>query len=137
MECRHRDEHRRGVERRSDNAADRTLVELFGRPLFDNAEPRPSGGDNVRFLARFARFLDPAEYAPGKRLTVYGRLAEPLTGKVGEYAYRYPVVDVEEVIPSKSQPDRGIVRFRYAAINQHDKEALSFMLNHFLRRRPA
>ena len=49
----------------------------------------------------------------------------------------HTVVDVKEVIPSKSKPDRGIVRFRYAAINQHDKEALSFVLNHFLRRRPA
>ena len=46
-------------------------------------------------------------------------------------------IEVKEVIPSMSKPDRGIVRFRYAAINQHDKEALSFMLNHFLRRRPA
>ncbi|MFK7847894.1 MAG: MaoC family dehydratase [Rhodothermales bacterium] len=49
----------------------------------------------------------------------------------------HTVVDVKEVIPSKSKPDRGIVRFRYAAINQHDEEALSFVLNHFLRRRPA
>lgn len=49
----------------------------------------------------------------------------------------HTVVDVKEVIPSKSKSDRGIVRLCYAAINQHDKEALSFVLNHFLRRRPA
>jgi acyl dehydratase len=46
-------------------------------------------------------------------------------------------IEVKEVIPSMSKPDRGIVRFRYAAINQHDEEALSFVLNHLLRRRPA
>ena len=49
----------------------------------------------------------------------------------------HTAVEVKEVVPSKSKPDRGIVRFRYAAINQHGEEALSFVLNHFLRRRPA
>ncbi len=47
----------------------------------------------------------------------------------------HTAVKVKEVIPSKSKPDRGIVRFRYAAINQHGEEALSFVLHHFLRRR--
>ena len=49
----------------------------------------------------------------------------------------HTTVDVKEVIPSKSKPDRGIVRFRYAAINQHGDEVLSFVLNPFLRRRLA
>jgi outer membrane lipoprotein len=71
-----------------------TDVELYGRPLFDNAEPRPEGGEGVRFIARVPGFLDPAEHAPGKRLTVRGRLAAALERKVGEYPYRYPLVEV-------------------------------------------
>jgi outer membrane lipoprotein len=76
------------------NNAGSTEIEVYGRPLFDNAEPRPQGGDGVRFLARVGHFLDPAEYRPGKRLTVRGRLGKALTRPVGEYPYRYPVVDV-------------------------------------------
>ncbi|MCG6966564.1 MAG: Slp family lipoprotein [Chromatiaceae bacterium] len=76
------------------NSSTATEVELYGRPLFYDAEPRPDGGDQVRFIARIEGFLDPAEYSPGKRMTVRGRLAEPLTRPVGDYAYRYPVVNV-------------------------------------------
>ncbi len=77
------------------NASNSTDVEIYGRPLFDSGEPRPEGGDGLRFIARFSRFLDPAEYEPGKRLTVRGRLGPPATQLVGEYPYRYPVVSAE------------------------------------------
>lgn len=76
------------------NDARSTDIEIFSRPLHNDAEPAPDGGDGVRFIARIARFLDPAEYQPGKRLTVRGRLAQAVTRPVGEYPYRYPVVDV-------------------------------------------
>lgn len=45
-------------------------------------------------------------------------------------------VTVQEVVASKSKPDRGIVRFHYTAVNQHGDKVLSFILNHFLCRRP-
>ncbi|MCB1923823.1 MAG: Slp/YeaY family lipoprotein [Gammaproteobacteria bacterium] len=70
-------------------------IEIYGRPLFDNAEPQPDGGDGVRFIARVTRFVDPVEYRAGKRLTVRGKLGTSQTRKVGEYPYQYPVVDVE------------------------------------------
>ena len=78
-----------------DNRPETTDVEIYGRPLRDDAEPAPTGGDGVRFIARVPGFLDPAEYEAGKRMTVKGRLAEPVTRPVGEYPYVYPVVEVE------------------------------------------
>jgi outer membrane lipoprotein len=78
-----------------DNLAGVTEVEIFSRPLFDNAEPRPEGGDGVRFIARVPGFLDPAQYRVDKRMTVVGRVVEPVSRPVGEYPYRYPVVDVQ------------------------------------------
>jgi acyl dehydratase len=42
--------------------------------------------------------------------------------------------EVLEVKPSSSKPDRGILRLRYSAINQHGDEVLSFVLNHLLKR---
>lgn len=46
-------------------------------------------------------------------------------------------IEVLEVRPSRSKPDRGIVRFKYQAVNQRREIVLSFIVNHLLRRRPA
>lgn len=75
-----------------------------------------------------------------------GILSDASMGSPGidELRWRSPVrpgdtlhtaVEVEDTIHSKSRPDRGIVRFRYSAINQHGEEVLSFVLNHLLKRR--
>jgi outer membrane lipoprotein len=76
------------------NRARNTGIAIFSRPLYDNAEPRPDGGHAVRFLAVVDRFLDPAEYLPGKRFTVVGHLAGNRKRAVGEYPYADPVVEV-------------------------------------------
>jgi outer membrane lipoprotein len=95
------------------NLASSTDVELYARPLFNNAEPKPEGGEGVRFIARFSGFVDPAEYAPGKRLTVHGRLRGAETAKVGEFAYLYPVVEVgEHRLWEKFQPVPEPIWFR-------------------------
>lgn len=72
-----------------------TDVEVFGRPLLANAEPAATGGEGIRFVARIDGFVDPAEYAPGKRLAVRGTLTDAVTRPVGEFPYLYPVVVVE------------------------------------------
>ena len=42
--------------------------------------------------------------------------------------------EVIEVKPSRSKDDRGILRLKYVAINQHGDAVLSFVLNHLLKR---
>ena len=44
-------------------------------------------------------------------------------------------VDVLEVKPSASKPDRGIARLKYRAINQQGVAVLSFIVMHLLRRK--
>lgn len=46
-------------------------------------------------------------------------------------------VEVLEVRPSASRPDRGIARMKYQAINQRGEPVLGFIVIHLLRRRPA
>ena len=46
-------------------------------------------------------------------------------------------VDVLSVHPSRSKPDRGVLRARYSAINQDGSTVLSFVLNHMLARQAA
>jgi acyl dehydratase len=47
------------------------------------------------------------------------------------------VIEVLEVRPSSSKPDRGIARLRYESVNQRGEPVLRFVVNHLLRRRPA
>jgi len=46
-------------------------------------------------------------------------------------------VEVLEVRPSASKPDRGIARLKYQAVNQRGETVLSFIIIHLLRRRQA
>ncbi len=75
-----------------------------------------------------------------------GMLAECSMGSPGidELRWLAPVrpgdtlrteVEVIAVKPSRSKPDRGILRLKYTAINQHGDMVLTFIVNHFLRRR--
>lgn len=45
-------------------------------------------------------------------------------------------VEVLQVRPSASKPDRGIARLQYRAVNQHGEAVLSMIVNHLLLRRP-
>lgn len=71
-----------------------TLIEIVERPL--DGEGRPTDGDRSsgRFIAKVAGFVDPAVYESGREITVVGNLTAPVTRKIGQYVYRFPVVDV-------------------------------------------
>lgn len=43
-------------------------------------------------------------------------------------------VEVLDVKPSRSRPDRGIARLRYTTLNQHGESVASYIVNHLLRR---
>jgi acyl dehydratase len=76
-----------------------------------------------------------------------GMLAQSSLGSPGidELRWMVPVrpgdtlhsaVEVLEIRPSASKPDRGIARLKYQAINQRDEAVLGFIINHLLWRRP-
>jgi acyl dehydratase len=46
-------------------------------------------------------------------------------------------LEVREKTPSRSKPDRGILRVAYSIRNQRGEEVLTFLSMHLLRRRPA
>ena len=75
-----------------------------------------------------------------------GMLAESSLGSPGidELRWLAPVrpgdtlhteIEVIEVRPSKTKPDRGIARLRYHAVNQRGEVVLTLIINHLLRRR--
>ncbi|HET8578857.1 MAG TPA: Slp family lipoprotein [Methylomirabilota bacterium] len=68
-----------------------TEIEVLARPLRDDI-PERSDRSEGRFLVTTAGFLDPAVFAPGRRLTVIGTVTGVEERKIGEVAYRYPVL---------------------------------------------
>lgn len=80
-----------------DNRAESTVVEILSRPLKSSGTPKPDGAGEGRFRAKVRGFLDPSDYAEGRWMTVVGVVAGSEAGKVGEYRYRFPVVEVEDL----------------------------------------
>jgi outer membrane lipoprotein len=74
-----------------------TEIELLARRLRDGDAPERSDRSPGRLLLRSPDFLDPAVYAPGRRITVIGTVAGLEERKVGELPYRYPVIAVERI----------------------------------------
>lgn len=75
-----------------------------------------------------------------------GVLAESSLGSPGidELRWLAPVrpgdtlhseIEVQEVRPSSSKPDRGIARLKYQAVNQRGEAVLNFIVIHLLRRK--
>jgi outer membrane lipoprotein len=76
------------------NRSEHTDVLVLGRALKKSGEPREEGEVEGRFIARFSGFLDPGQLPKGRLLTVSGPVIGVEERKVGEYPYRYPVVQV-------------------------------------------
>lgn len=101
------------------NEAEETLIEVLGYPLGRDQRPDTDRGATGRFLIREAGFLDPADYAPGREVSVVGTLAGTRAGRVGEHAYTYPVVSASqlELWPRRSSvPSPPRVRFGLGVI---------------------
>jgi acyl dehydratase len=45
-------------------------------------------------------------------------------------------IEVVEVVASKSKPDRGLVRLRYAVKNQHGEDVMTVLAMGLMLRRP-
>lgn len=84
---------------------DDTCFELLAKPLDRSARPLRSDNSDGRFIACAPQFFDPAVYAKGREVTVVGAVIEPVSGKIGEYDYRYPRVTIERIFLWPERPD--------------------------------
>lgn len=83
-----------GVISKVNNKETQTWIEVVGRELRKNAQPKINGKSGGRFIASFQGFVDPAVYKVGYLLTVLGSVEGQTTRPIGEYAYSFPVVAV-------------------------------------------
>jgi outer membrane lipoprotein len=74
---------------------DFTCFEILSKPLGSSMRPTLSDRDDGRFIACKPGFYDPEVFEKGREVTLVGEILHMDTRKVGEYDYRYPVVDIE------------------------------------------
>jgi len=87
------------------NLATSTQFEVLAYPLDGNNRPKADAAPLGRFIVVHPGYLETADYAPGRLITVVGPVTETRTGKVGEAQYVYPVVNADRLHlwPQQSQ----------------------------------
>ena len=86
-----------GVVLVSTNLKDSTQLEILAYPLDSSQRPNREQNPLGRFLAVHEGYLETADYAQGRLITVRGTLGEKRTGRVGEAEYTYPVVKINQL----------------------------------------
>jgi outer membrane lipoprotein len=79
------------------NREQSTQLEILGYPLNDRQRPVPDADPQRRFLALKDGYLETADFAQGRWVTLTGPLTGTRAGRVGEADYTYPVVRIEDI----------------------------------------
>jgi outer membrane lipoprotein len=74
-----------------------TEIEVLSRPLGESDAPRRTDASDGRFVVVAPDFLDPAVYAPARRLSVVGTVTGSEDRPLGEHPYRYVIVAVDQL----------------------------------------
>lgn len=76
------------------NEKQRTRIEVVSLPLTSDGRPRLDAKPQGRFVGYADGFIEPMEYRPGRLVTIVGRVNGHEQGLVGEFEYRFPVVNI-------------------------------------------
>ena len=95
------------------NLERRTVITVVARPISRRGEPRGDEKAVGRFLAEIDRFLEPAEYGAGRRITVVGRFTGIRSKRIDQYVYDYPVVRVRDLYVWEEYVERRDRYHRY------------------------
>jgi outer membrane lipoprotein len=86
-----------GIILETRNAPDGTTLEVLERPVDRQGRPRETDDSAGRFLIKSHQFLDPADFHPGKRISLIGEVAGQEVRPLGEMQYRYPLLTPKEL----------------------------------------
>ncbi len=106
-----------GVIVDSTNLREGTRLEVLAFPL-SNQEPQTQREPLGRFLVIRPGYLETADYAPGRQITVLGSLAELRQGQIGEAEYTYPLVQADDLYlwPRETAATEPRVHFGFGLI---------------------
>ena len=86
-----------GVIVNATNTEDHTDFAVLFYPLDSSQRPDREQPANSRFIVRYHGYLETMVYAPGREITVLGKLQGVEDGKIGDAPYRFPVVQAERI----------------------------------------
>lgn len=94
-----------GVIVQTENKKEASRLTIVAYPLNKYGEPVSSGQSSGRFIAISDEFLEPKTYTADRKVTIVGSLTKAEIVQVDEFAYQYPVVQVEQVYlwPARSE----------------------------------
>ena len=81
----------------STNLEKSTRLEVLAYPLDSDHYPQTDKPPYGRFLLLRDGYLETVDYAPGRLITVAGRIEGTRTGKVDESDYTYPLIQAEQL----------------------------------------
>lgn len=84
-----------GVIAEVTNNSDSTTVEMVQLPLRNYGRPIETRQSAGRFRVNVDGFLDPLVFSEGRSITFAGQLDGVEEGAIGEYVYKFPVVNSE------------------------------------------
>lgn len=79
------------------NAQEGTRIVVLETPLSGHERPKGAQQSQGRFIAMSSKFLDPAVYKKGRKITMAGVVAGKETLPLGNANYTYPVVTVKQL----------------------------------------
>ena len=94
-----------------ENRINESRLTILAQPFESYGEPEQGDKSLGRFIAIVDSFLDPAVYAKGRAITVYGELLATEQKKVGEFDYLYALVKVQQM--HLWEPQRAIEHYPY------------------------
>ena len=80
-----------------ENLRNSTELEIIAYPLARNGQPDTDEPPVGRFIAVSGGYLEQADYARGRQVTVSGRIDRLREGKVGQAEYLFPVMLTQEL----------------------------------------
>jgi outer membrane lipoprotein len=86
-----------GIIVASRNLASQTQLEILSYPLDEHGRPDREAKAGGRFIALHPGYLELANYAEGRLVTMTGAVNETRAGSVGESRYVYPVLAVKSL----------------------------------------
>ncbi|WP_127346943.1 Slp family lipoprotein [Pseudidiomarina mangrovi] len=100
------------------NTDDGTEIEVVNFPLRGYGRPQVGDNSDGRFRAVLPSFVDPVVYARGKSVTFMGTVAASVEGKINDYSYTFPVLNVtgkylwKDLEQRQQRPDYSDLWFR-------------------------
>lgn len=91
-----------------------TRIEVLGYPL-NGQEPDRYATALGRFMLDKAGYLEPAEFATGRWISVVGIVKSIVPGKVGEASYNFPLIEAQQIHlwPDPSPPSETRTRIQF------------------------